>query len=185
MILQSLHFIPFCVQKMIIYQIVARILEGLFLSMTLCTSLMTRTSWPMKILIVISLSTLELLQKSDRSTENMNYISRSCEKLKCIPINDKRNCFFDEQHIFLNPYILWDMVPAALLSLNHTNDRYSMSNQYPQPTTYQPRTDSYCWCCSNFFPWKFVKHKNLDGREPGLFKEEFRCTETLCLCSKT
>ena len=74
------------------------------------------------------------------------YISRSCEKTKCVPINDWHNCFIDEQHnsnIFLNPYNLWDMVPAALMSLNHTNDRYSMSNQYPQPTTHQPRTDSY------------------------------------------
>ena len=34
------------------------------------------------------------------------------------------------------------MVPAALMSLNHTNDRYSMSNQYPQLTTHQPRADS-------------------------------------------
>ena len=38
--------------------------------MTLCTSLMRRTSWPMKIWIVVLLSTLKLLQKSDRSTEN-------------------------------------------------------------------------------------------------------------------
>ena len=30
-----------------------------------------------------------------------------------------------------------------------------------------------------------VKHKQHDKREPGLFKEEFRCTEMLCLCSKT
>ena len=30
-----------------------------------------------------------------------------------------------------------------------------------------------------------VKHKQHDRREPGLFKEEFRCTEMLCLCSKT
>ena len=29
------------------------------------------------------------------------------------------------------------------------------------------------------------KHKQLDKREPGFFKEEFRCTEMLCLCSKT
>ena len=29
------------------------------------------------------------------------------------------------------------------MSLNHTNDRYSMSNQYPQPSTHQHRTDSY------------------------------------------
>ena len=30
-----------------------------------------------------------------------------------------------------------------------------------------------------------VKHKQHDKRELGLFKEEFRCTEMLCLCSKT
>ena len=41
-----------------------------------------------------------------------------------------------------------------------------------QKTTFFPRT-----CCS--------KHKKHDKREPGLFKEEFRCTEMLCLCSKT
>ena len=35
------------------------------------------------------------------------------------------------------------MVRAVLMSLNHTKDRYSMSNKYPQPTTHQPRTDSY------------------------------------------
>ena len=35
------------------------------------------------------------------------------------------------------------MVPAALMSLNNTNDTYSMFNQYPQLTTQQPRTDSY------------------------------------------
>ena len=44
------------------------------------------------------------------------------------------------------------------------------------------RADSTC----NFFPGtccdKHVKH---DKREPGLFKEEFRCTEKLCFCSKT
>ena len=39
---------------------------------------------------------------------------------------------------------------------------------------------------ANFFPRKCcVKHKQHDKREPGLFKEEFRCTEMLCLCSKT
>ena len=34
------------------------------------------------------------------------------------------------------------MVPAALMSLNHTNDTYSMFNQYPQPTIKEPRADS-------------------------------------------
>ena len=37
-----------------------------------------------------------------------------------------------------------------------------------------------------FFPRTLcLKHKQHDKREPGLFKEEFRCTEMLCLCSKT
>ena len=37
-----------------------------------------------------------------------------------------------------------------------------------------------------FFPRTCcVKHKQYDKREPGLFKGEFRCTEMLCLCSKT
>ena len=74
------------------------------------------------------------------------YISRSCEKLQCIPSNDQHVYPVDEQHsfyMFLNLYISWDMSPAALTSLNHNNDRYSISNQYPQPTTHQPRTDSF------------------------------------------
>ena len=39
---------------------------------------------------------------------------------------------------------------------------------------------------SNFFPRTCcAKHIKHDKREPGLFKEEFRCTEMYCLCSKT
>ena len=39
---------------------------------------------------------------------------------------------------------------------------------------------------ANFFPRTCcVKHKQHNKREPGLFKEEFRRTEMLCLCSKT
>ena len=39
---------------------------------------------------------------------------------------------------------------------------------------------------ANFFPRTCcVKYKQHDKRKPGLFKEEFRCTEMLCLCSKT
>ena len=74
-----------------------------------------------------------------------NYISRSCEKPQCIPSNDHHTCFVDEQHssnIFLNPYNLRDMVPAALMSLSHTNGTYSTFNQYPQPTTQQPGANS-------------------------------------------
>ena len=75
-----------------------------------------------------------------------SYISRFCEKPQCIPSNDQHICAVDESHssnIFLNPYNLWNLVPAAPLSLSHTNDTYSLFNQYPQPTTQQPRADSY------------------------------------------
>ena len=70
MTLQSLQFILFGVQKMIFYQILVKISNRLFPLMALCTSLMRRTSWPKLIFIVVLLSTLKLLQKSDRSTEN-------------------------------------------------------------------------------------------------------------------
>ena len=75
-----------------------------------------------------------------------NYISKTCGKPKCNSSNDQHNCSFHEQHtsnILLNLYYLWDMVPAVLMSLNHTKDGGFVSNQYPQPTTHQPRTDSY------------------------------------------
>ena len=45
--------------------------------------------------------------------------------------------------MFLNQNTLSEMVPAALMSLSRTKDRDCMSNQYAQPTTYQPRTDLY------------------------------------------
>ena len=82
--------------------------------------------------------------KTRQINRERNYNSRSCEKPKCNPSNFQYNCFIDEQHksnIFLNPYNLWDIVLAALTSLHHTDDRNSMSNQYPQPTTHPPRTD--------------------------------------------
>ena len=40
------------------------------------------------------------------------------------------------------------------------------------PTFFSPRT-----CCN--------ANKKQNKREPGLFKEEFRCAQMLCLCSKT
>ena len=74
------------------------------------------------------------------------YNSRSCETPTGIPNKDQHNFSVDKQHssnIILNPNNLRDMVPAAFMSLDHTNDSYSKSNQYPQPITHQLRTDSY------------------------------------------
>ena len=82
--------------------------------------------------------------KTRQINRDWKLIPRSCEQHQCIPSNDQHTSSVGEQHssnIFLNPHNFWDMVPAALMSLNHTNDTYSMFNQYPQPTTQQPRTD--------------------------------------------
>ena len=51
------------------------------------------------------------------------------------------------------------MVPAALKSLSHTKDTYSMLNQYPQPTTQQPRADSYLF---------FSSLRTMNSRRKGL-----------------
>ena len=45
-------------------------------------------------------------------------------------------------------------------------------NFIAKSTNFLPRT-----CCTN--------HKKQDKREPGLFEEDFRCTEMISLCSKT
>ena len=48
-------------------------------------------------------------------------------------------------------------------------------------------TDSFTAIATgNFFPGACcTAHKKHDMREPGLFKEEFRCTKVLCLCRNT
>ena len=90
------------------------------------------------------------------------YIFRYCEKPQCIPSNDQHIRSLDKQHrsnIFLILYNLWNMVPAAFISLNHTNDTYSMSNQYPQQTTHQSITDSYA---------VFSSMRTMDSKRKGL-----------------
>ena len=58
------------------------------------------------------------------------YNSRSCKKPKCFPISHQYNCTVVERHSsknVLDPYMLWYMVPATIMSLSHTNDRYCMT----------------------------------------------------------
>ena len=86
MILKGLQITLLCVQKMIFYQIVARISEKLYLSMTLCTSLMRTTSWPVKIWIKVLLSTLKLLQKPDRSIENGSTFTDPLKNPSAFPV---------------------------------------------------------------------------------------------------
>ena len=63
--------------------------------------------------------------KNRQINRERNYISRPCGKPQSIPSKDQQTCCVDEQHwsnIFLNPYNLLDVVPAAFMSLKHTND---------------------------------------------------------------
>ena len=95
------------------------------------------------------LSILTFLQRSNWSTQN-GHNSTSYEKLKCIPNKHEKNCSFDKEHTCNTWCIwnIWDMVAAGPMSLNHTADRGSMSNQYPHRTTQQPRKNCYPVFCS-------------------------------------
>ena len=139
--LQSLQFILFCVQKMILYQSVVRISKETVHFDNIVHSIGEEN--------IVTYGDLDCgnnfyPENPTEISRKRNYFSRACEKPKCIPGNDQYNCSIDKQHssnIFLNPYNLWDMVPAAPMSLSHTIDTYSIFNQYPQPTTQQPRAD--------------------------------------------
>ena len=143
MILQSLQFIPFCVRKMILYQIVVPMSKSFFFVLHFIDeeNIVTFVDFDSGITYLPETPT-----KLRQINRERSYISRSCEKPQCIPSNVQHVWPVDEQYssnIFLAPYILWDMSPATLTSLNHNNNRYSISNQYLQPTSHQPRTDSY------------------------------------------
>ena len=137
MILQSLRFILFCVQKiskkLVSFDDIVHFIDE--------ENILTYVNFDRGITFYPGTPS-----KISQTNRERNYISRTFEKPNCIASNDRPNCSVNKKHSsnnFLNTYNLWDMVPAAFLSLNHTNDRYSMSNQYPQPTTHQPRRDSY------------------------------------------
>ena len=135
-----------CVRMMILYQIVVRIWKKKTVSFDDVVHFIYKENMVTFVYFDCGITFFpETPTKIRQMKRERNYISRSCDKPQCIPSNDQHTCFVDEQHssnIFLNPYILWDMVPAALMSLSHTNDTYFMLNQYPQPITQQPRADS-------------------------------------------
>ena len=143
MISQSLQFILFCVQKMIIYKTVVGIQKKISFDDIVHfideANIVTYVDFDCGITFYPETPT-----KIRQINREQNYTSRSSENPKCIPGSNQQNCSFDEQHssnISLNLYNFRDMVPSALMSLSHSNDRYSMSNQYPQRATHQPRTD--------------------------------------------
>ena len=64
----AVHFV--WARRLVVFQIMIIISRRRFLSMTWCTLLMRRKSWPMYILVAVLLFTLKLLQTSKGSTEN-------------------------------------------------------------------------------------------------------------------
>ena len=141
---KGLQFILFCVPKIVSFQILVRIPKKLvsfddIVHFPDAENIVAYVYFDCRITLYPETPT-----KIRQIKRDWKYFSRSCEKSQCIPSNFQQNWFFDEQHssnIFLIPYNFWNMIPAALTSLNHTNDRYSMSNLYLQPTTHLPRTD--------------------------------------------
>ena len=80
----------------------------------------------------------------------------------------------DTDSFYLTEYNLCDCIRRALkkvwisLGSGDCTDEFSANST----TNFFP-----CTCCA--------KHNRHDRREPALLKEEFRCTDMICLCSKT
>ena len=145
MILQRLQFILFCVRKMILYQIVVRNWKDCFFWRR-CT---LHCRGEHGVLCRFWLWHYVLPWNSYKYQTDQPRTELVFQILWKTPMHSQQRStylFVDEQHssnIFLSPYNLWDIVPAALMSLSHTNDTFSMFNQNPQPTTQQPTADSY------------------------------------------
>ena len=106
MILQSLQFILFSVQKMIFYQTVAKTSKRNVSFDDILHFIDEENTVTVKNFDFGFFFYPETPTKSKKINRERNYISRSCEKPKCIPSNDQHNCFVDEQHnskIFLSP----------------------------------------------------------------------------------
>ena len=80
----------------------------------------------------------------------------------------------DSLHLALSEKELYDCIPAESKA------------EWELMRTEDCRVDFTANATTKFFPRNCcTKHMKQDKREPGFFKEECRCTEMLCLCSKT
>ena len=98
----------------------------------------------MKILIVVLLSTLELLQKQNRLTENVITFPVPLKTPSSFPVTFGIAVSSMSSITLISFWTrtIYERWFQQIFWHNITNDRYSMSNQCPQPTTYQPRTIS-------------------------------------------
>ena len=99
-----------------------------------------------------------------------NFFERFCDVNKC----EELEMDTDSLYLALSEKKLYDCI------------REECKNEWRILRTKGCKDDFTANATTNFFPRTCcTKHMKHDKREPGLFKEEFRCTEMLCLCSKT
>ena len=131
MILQSLQFILCCVQKMILYQFVGgqnfknTVSFDDIVHSTVEENIVTYVDFDGGITFYPETPTKN---QTDQPRTELHFQIRW--KFQVHSQQRSTYYFVDEQHsfkVFLKPYNLWDRVPAALKSINHTNDIYSMS----------------------------------------------------------
>ena len=102
----------------------------------------------MKILIVVLLSTLKLLQKLDRSTENGITFPDPVNNPIAFPVTIGITVLLMGSTTLISfwtrtIHVTWfQQLLCHSVTLMIDTHRYSMSNHYPQPTTHQPKKDS-------------------------------------------
>ena len=90
----------------------------------------------MKTLIVVLLSTLKLLQKSERSTENRITFPDALKNPSAFPVTIGTTVLLTSS---INLMFFW----TRTFHGTWFQQLLCKYNQYPQPTTHQPTTDSY------------------------------------------
>ena len=99
-----------------------------------------------------------------------NFFKKFCDTDK----NEELDMDTDSLYLALSEEILEDVILLENWAEWNQISSKDWTDYFTANTTdnFFPRT------CCNF-------HKKHDKREPGLFKEEFKCVEMLCFCSKT
>ena len=161
MIVQSLHLILFCVQKLILYHFLVIFSRKRFF----CDDIVHFNDKENLVTYVDFLCGITFYPEASTKVKQFNRerknFCRSCEKPKCITSNDQHNCSIDEEltsNGFLNPYNLWDMDPA-LLSHSTTITTWTLC---PTGTLKQQLTNleqTYIQCCLHYERWT-VKGKD-------------------------
>ena len=98
-----------------------------------------------------------------------NFVDKYCDVTKFEELEMDK----DSLYLALSEHDLCDRIRPAMKKVSNSLQSGDCADDFSaNSTTNIPRT-----CCA--------KHEKHDRRESGLFKDEFRCSEMICLCSKT